>query len=929
MEIIDYARAAYKSADKYLKYARENKQSREIINISSIEKLGNNKFRLYTTKKAPYMDSVEIVIMSGTSALEYEPWELKIVDFSETKGYITIIAASLRCMQAIVAAKPSDITLVSDLTFLIENVKNWYIKYHDDIAYPCLPNIQVNEKLFPTSISDEQKQAVFTALESAVSYVWGAPGTGKTQIVLANSVLQHIKIHDCVLLVAPTNNALEQSLRGLIKVLNNNKISLKKIIRFGRATSEFVTKYPEICESGYYDTLISDMKRDLAELQNMLEKQNLFDRIMSAYQSFKQMSGYYVQNKQELDKLLQEISSAENHKNQIQTKITNQDELIKSTERDLELLLEKEKSQQRYLLVSSSYKEYDQIIRQCNRSIDKIRSELNKAEQAYYNAVQNESSLRTELEKERSELDAILSERYALSGKIKCLFSKKVKAKFANDICAHQENINAIKAKNEDAIIILNQWKEALSELNARAKEAKAARDNHPRIIEISRTVFENTLSYNELCEALADELKKFKRFVVDNNISQKIEKKRKLLSDSQNERIILEQSSHGLDDEIVSLNAQALNLRGSISRFETEIKNLFNDTFGFTLPYDEIIDQFEKAVSEFSDFQRIDNLESKVAHKKQELEKVVLELKNITDQKQVIACTIDYAIRHFEEIRQIVISHVFVDEAAYCPLIKAAVVFSFNVPVTLLGDHMQLPPICEMDRVGILSNGEYNLIFLWDMSAIYFPAIFNDTVTIETMFEDYASGSIELPQDSMAITFLTHTYRFSDKLAAVLDKYVYKQGFRGEANKKINITVVNVPRTSSETKPYESIAEAQAIKKYIEKYAPEDYAILVPYKNQRSNVERAIKLPPGKIMTIHGSQGREWDTVIIGVTDGRRKWFMNSNNKKSNGLLIVNTAVSRARKHIVLVLDYDCWEDSTNQLISEIANIHTELISG
>ena len=41
--------------------------------------------------------------------------------------------------------------------------------------------------------------------------------------------------------------------------------------------------------------------------------------------------------------------------------------------------------------------------------------------------------------------------------------------------------------------------------------------------------------------------------------------------------------------------------------------------------------------------------------------------------------------------------SHVFVDEAAYLSVIKFMATFSLHIPIALFGDHMQLPPVCEL----------------------------------------------------------------------------------------------------------------------------------------------------------------------------------------------------------------------------------------
>ena len=73
--------------------------------------------------------------------------------------------------------------------------------------------------------------------------------------------------------------------------------------------------------------------------------------------------------------------------------------------------------------------------------------------------------------------------------------------------------------------------------------------------------------------------------------------------------------------------------------------------------------------------------------------------------------------------------------------------------------------------------------------------------------------------------------------------------------------------------------------------------------------------------MTIHASQGREWDTVIVSVVDSRvNEWsFMNSKDPKMKK--VVNTAVSRAKHRLVIVCDFDKWKDQDGQLISALIN--------
>ena len=71
----------------------------------------------------------------------------------------------------------------------------------------------------------------------------------------------------------------------------------------------------------------------------------------------------------------------------------------------------------------------------------------------------------------------------------------------------------------------------------------------------------------------------------------------------------------------------------------------------------------------------------------------------------------------------------------------------------------------------------------------------------------------------------------------------------------------------------------------------------------------------------MHASQGREWDTLIFSPVDNSpgSLWFADSLSAKSRGKSIINTAVSRAKKQLVLVCDRSFWESNRNQLISQL----------
>ena len=87
------------------------------------------------------------------------------------------------------------------------------------------------------------------------------------------------------------------------------------------------------------------------------------------------------------------------------------------------------------------------------------------------------------------------------------------------------------------------------------------------------------------------------------------------------------------------------------------------------------------------------------------------------------------------------------------------------------------------------------------------------------------------------------------------------------------------------------------------------------------------------KILTVHKSQGREWDNVIFSVVDNNIKslWFSTAKIPKSNGASLINTAISRAKKRLILVLNKDFWQsydvkgDFINELVSIAKPLHFE----
>ena len=109
---------------------------------------------------------------------------------------------------------------------------------------------------------------------------------------------------------------------------------------------------------------------------------------------------------------------------------------------------------------------------------------------------------------------------------------------------------------------------------------------------------------------------------------------------------------------------------------------------------------------------------------------------------------------------------------------------------------------------------------------------------------------------------------------------------------------------------------------------ATDDYAILTPYRNQVALIGQMLQeeRKAERIMTVHASQGREWDTVFLSIVDTSDMYFTNSKRTELGGLQIINTAVSRAKRRLIIACDKQFWTQQRGQLIRELVLISDSL---
>lgn len=643
-------------------------------------------------------DTESILFRFLNDGKEYRTDKIEVIEY-DTEKNILYVEPEAGLFEYFSKQHASNLRVIADMKFLVERVKNWFEQRGDNLQLPETTST-LDKKLVTLDSfgslqpSADQLAAIRAILTKPFSYIWGAPGTGKTQLVLANVVIQYVKQNKRCLILAPTNTALEQVLKGVLQMSDAAGIPREKFLRLGHTSKWFAQHYPEVCES-----------------MGMMSQ------------------------RMQMDKQIRVVKS----------------------------VMRKEKS------VSDD-------------TLPKLESAFEKLKQL-------------------KDLMAVATEKNT---------SKKLATKLL--------------------------------------KEVKTGMGAHP----LTQPLIENLApeGFDSILSSI--------------------------------DKIIVQQKR----DEAI-LQAKAVEIAATP---EAELKAMLR-----------------------------------------ELEDVRDKMKGSNEQARkanVVAATIDcYINRFISDEEDLKVDHVFLDEAGYACCIKAMVLMKQNVPVTFLGDHLQLPPVCEMNDVEFQTE-EQRDVFIWSKSAIHVAKLFEQSK--EEAFSTYMNNEETLSK-TMTRADLRYTHRFGDNLANVLNDYVYRNGFASDSGKgETDIYFVNVatpvpqPKNDNNKATRESEAEALAIKHFIQTNGISDYVILTPYINQVKLLGKQLprERNEGRILTVHGAQGKEWENVIVSVVDTDRKWFTDSQHAKSRGLFLLNTAVSRAKRRLIIFGNADYWRKQNGQLIKGLLDV-------
>lgn len=173
---------------------------------------------LFTVSNAPQnapttnsycLDAIVVTLESGTATFRC---------LHEPPSYVTDCAWRLTYCGSFVT---SNALIDSVLLFYSQHEACCKI-YESILGTPSLQHANLSDVELPTktyfSLNDSQNRALAAALRSALTFIWGPPGTGKTHTIVV--ILENLltALPECrFLITAPTHNAVDNLLRRFIR----------------------------------------------------------------------------------------------------------------------------------------------------------------------------------------------------------------------------------------------------------------------------------------------------------------------------------------------------------------------------------------------------------------------------------------------------------------------------------------------------------------------------------------------------------------------------------------------------------------------------------------------------------------------------------------------------------------------------------------
>ncbi|MCK4528996.1 ATP-binding domain-containing protein, partial [candidate division WOR-3 bacterium] len=124
---------------------------------------------------------------------------------------------------------------------------------------------------FTELYNDYQKSAIASSVGRDTTFIWGPPGTGKTQTI-GEIGFQLYKRKRSILLVSHTNTAVDQAIMRIGKKIHKDDLEKGKAIRVGDPKDERLRKYPNLLLETHVEKRSEELANKRDKLKNELEK---------------------------------------------------------------------------------------------------------------------------------------------------------------------------------------------------------------------------------------------------------------------------------------------------------------------------------------------------------------------------------------------------------------------------------------------------------------------------------------------------------------------------------------------------------------------------------------------------------------------------------------------------------------------------------
>lgn len=813
--------AVCESTERYLEFLRAQRQGNTHHDIHSITALkdpvplGGVLHFTYTgqlpLRLSVVQDSTATLILESAPDKEIS---IHVLAYDRSNGRIEFASR-----EPIIGEKGQ---FLIDYVWLIERCLKWYRNRGVTIPASLPPivhgRMDVPLKSLSAELSPEKVAAIQTLLGEPFSYIWGPPGTGKTNWVLAKAAKLCLDRGEKIIVLASTNLAVDNALEAILR----ERVPEEDVLRIGVPGVRFVDSHRKCCEARAFQQEIAHLRVEITNLESAI-------------------------------RAAEGIIEIENRLPTDRAELTRLEGELETTKTQLRFLAEEEANcvrlhQEAEQALDERESERNQVGQDLNSlKFDELASEISDLESEQTQAIRARSNLARELEG-MSWIKKVLSLR---------------KRQIEELLRVEDAHLRAVEGTLESKRAKRDSLSPQVAHFNIRLRDLTQACESAREVAAVAKKRRDTTVCQHRICsEKTAESL----------------------------------QSKEALEREIREREEQLRLLQKAIHGNEPA---------------------------------RIDEMRNR----RGELETELMRYEPDLARKTVLGMTLDGYIG-LTLTKSLAVDRIFIDEAPYAPLAKVLPLLGLRRPIAMLGDHKQLPPVCECDNDAVIEA-------FWAKPSIYFEDAFrlpwNDG---KSSFEALHTLS-EPAFDQLKLRKLTNSYRFGPSLARLLDKHIYEMGLNGVAESDTLIRCFHCePYDEAGRKTRQNPAECDAILakladwwRWAEGIDPTPtIAVLTPYKAQATLLKKRIRKRFGssgpalvvEVLNTHQAQGREWDWVLFSVADtgrlhGNNPFFSDTN--RHEGKPLVNTTLSRAKANLRIFLDQVYWERRTpGSLITDLA---------